>query len=424
VVVGGWEAVMAGEQQADGPSPADCWAPGSVSRPATGSGPLTGLTLAVKDMIFLEGHVSSFGHARWRETHEPSPTTAPILARLLAAGASMTGLAKLDQLAYSIIGNAGEGVPPLNPLYPERFTCGSSSGPAAAVAAGLADVGIGTDTGGSIRAPAAACGLFGLRPTHGAISSEGVLPLAPSFDVVGVLARDLAPLRQVMDTLITGTDGDLANLAADTIPRRLVVPADCLAGVSAETADAVRAVATALASAGACELAKEELGAFISDDVADLFARVQGRQVWSAHGPWLTRNAGVLAPDVAQRVARAEKLSAEPRAQQDADARAWRAYTADLAERLPADTIAVLPVMPDFPPLRTASAAELQAFRASAFRYTAPASLTGQPELVIPVRHSASGRQVGVGILGARGSDFGLISAASRICPRRGPLEV
>jgi amidase len=252
VVVGGWEAVMAGEQQADGPSPADCWAPGSVSRPATGSGPLTGLTLAVKDMIFLEGHVSSFGHARWRETHEPSPTTAPILARLLAAGASMTGLAKLDQLAYSIIGNAGEGVPPLNPLYPERFTCGSSSGPAAAVAAGLADIGIGTDTGGSIRAPAAACGLFGLRPTHGVISSEGVLPLAPSFDVVGVLARDLAPLRQVMDTLITGTDGDLANLAADTIPRRLVVPADCLAGVSAETADAVRAVATALASAGAC----------------------------------------------------------------------------------------------------------------------------------------------------------------------------
>jgi amidase len=435
VVVGGWEAVMAGERQAvagpataapkaAGPSPADCWAPGSVSRPATGSGPLDGLTLAVKDMIFLEGHVSSFGHGRWRETHEPSPTTAPVLARLLAAGASMAGLTKLDQLAYSIIGNAGEGVAPLNPLYPERFTCGSSSGPAAAVAAGLADVGIGTDTGGSIRAPAAACGLFGLRPTHGLISAEGVLPLAPSFDVVGVLARDLAPLRQVMETLSSGLDASPADLAEDPVSRRLVVPVDCLAGVSAETSAAVCATAAALASAAGCELAEVELGAFVSDDVADLFARVQGRQVWSAHGPWLTQNAGVLAPDVAQRVARAEKLSAEPQSRQDADAAAWHAYTAALAERLPADTIAVLPVMPDFPPLRTATAAELQAFRIRALRYTAPASLAGRPELVIPVRHVASDRQVGVGILGPAGSDLGLISAASRVCPPRGPLEI
>lgn len=183
------------------PQPGDCWAPGSVSVPAAGSGPLSGWSLAVKDMIAVEGHVSSFGHPRWRETHAPSTSTAPALAALLAAGASVAGLAKLDQLAWSLTGSAGEGVAPRNPLYPDRLTGGSSSGPAAAVAAGLADAGIGTDTGGSIRVPAAACGLFGLRTTHGLISTRGVLPLAPSFDVVGILARGLGQLGQLLEVM-------------------------------------------------------------------------------------------------------------------------------------------------------------------------------------------------------------------------------
>src|SRR5216684_4851903 len=166
-----------------------CWVPDTVGLPATGPGPLDGMTVAVKDMIGVAGHVSSFGHPRWRATHSASEETAPAVSRLLAAGASVAGLAKLDQLAYSLIGNAGEGTAPLNSQYPDRFTGGSSSGPAAAVAAGLADVGLGTDTAGSIRVPAASCGLFGFRPSHGLVSAHGVLPLAPSFDVVGVLAE-------------------------------------------------------------------------------------------------------------------------------------------------------------------------------------------------------------------------------------------
>src|SRR5580704_3429458 len=133
---------------------AECWVPGTFRRPATGTGPLDGCTLAVKDMLAIEGHVSSFGHPRWRDTHGPATQTAPAVTRLLAAGASIAGLAKLDQLAWSIIGNVGEGVAPLNAVYPDRFTGGSSSGPAAAVAVGLASAGIGSDTGGSIRVPA------------------------------------------------------------------------------------------------------------------------------------------------------------------------------------------------------------------------------------------------------------------------------
>ena len=123
---------------------AACWVPDSVSLRATGRGPLDGVTVAVKDMIAVAGHVSSFGHPRWRATHSPGDENAPVLCGLLAAGASVAGLAKLDQLAYSLIGNAGEGLAPLNSRYPGRFTGGSSSGPAAAVAAGLAEAGLGT----------------------------------------------------------------------------------------------------------------------------------------------------------------------------------------------------------------------------------------------------------------------------------------
>src|SRR5215467_53034 len=148
----------------------NCWVPNSFPIASTGEGVLSGKTVAVKDLVDYAGHKVSFGLARWRDTHEASRETAPILTQLLEAGGSISGFTKLDQLAYSLIGNVCEGTPPLNSLYPDRFTGGSSSGPAAAVAAGLADIGLGTDTAGSIRVPAASCGLFGLRPTHGAIS--------------------------------------------------------------------------------------------------------------------------------------------------------------------------------------------------------------------------------------------------------------
>jgi amidase len=390
--------------------PADCWAPGSVALAATGSGPLDGRTVAVKDMFAVEGHVSSYGHPRWRQTHGPAERTAPVVSRLLAAGASAAGLAKLDQIAWSIIGNVSEGIAPLNPAYPDRFTCGSSSGPASAVACGLADIGIGTDTGGSVRAPAAACGLFGLRPTHGAISTDGVLPLAPLFDTVGIFTRDLPQLARVLSLLSERNGG-----AGPT--ERLIVPADCLDSVSTETAEAVRIVAAVLAESAGCDLAEERLAEFFSDEAADVFARNQGRQVWNALGPWLADNLDALAPDVAGRVRRAEQLAAAPQSEREADERIWHAYTGALSGRLPAGTVAVVPVLADLPPLRTATPEELAEFRVTTFRFTAPASLTGRPELVVPFHHAASGKQLGVGLLGWRGSDAELIRLGSAAEP-------
>jgi amidase len=398
--------------------PAACWVPGSVSLQATGRGPLDNVTVAVKDMISVAGHVSSFGHPRWRVTHSPGQENAPALSRLLDAGASVTGLAKLDQLAYSLIGNAGEGVAPLNSRYPGRFTGGSSSGPAAAVAAGLTEAGLGTDTAGSIRVPAAACGLFGFRPTHGLVSTRGVLPLAPSFDVVGVLTRRAALLGQVMEVLLAPSGPAPGPMTI----RAVRVPSDCLAGVSPELSAAVQATARAIAEASGCAVSQCSLSSFINEEAADLFARIQGREVWQTHGSWLSGNRQFLAPDVRSRVERAEALS---RAGPDqADEQAWRDYPPRLGGVLPADSVAVLPVIADLPPLRSAGPEELQAFRAGALRFTAPASLAGRPELVVPVHHRSSGRRFGVGVLGPESGDLALLQIARLVCPEDAALAV
>src|SRR6187431_2451150 len=178
-----------------------CLTPDSVGMKPTGNGKLDGKTFVVKDLFAIKGHISSFGNARWRETHLASEATSPIITKLLTAGAHLIGTAKQDQLAGSLVGNIGEGEAPINSLYPNRFTGGSSSGSAAAVAGGLVDFALGTDTAGSVRVPAAACGIYGLRPTYNAISSEGVLPWGKSFDAVGILSQEVRLIREVFEIL-------------------------------------------------------------------------------------------------------------------------------------------------------------------------------------------------------------------------------
>lgn len=394
-----------------------CWVTDSFSMTSAKTGVLGESTVALKDLFSIAGHVPSFGHPRWRETHRAETETAPVVSRLLDAGASIRGLAKMDQLAYSLIGNVGEGEAPRNPLHPDRFTGGSSSGSAAAVAGGLADVGMGTDTAGSIRVPAASCGIFGIRPTHGLVDSTGVLPLAPSFDVVGVLTRDPALLRTVLEVL-TGPLQDEMDV------REVRVPADVLAETGPEVAGAVRGTAAAVAEAVEGRVVERDLGAFVNGEVADLFARVQGREIWAVHADWIAANKEFLVDDVRTRLDRAEALSSGPEAERSADVRARERYRAEFSEFTSDDSITVLPVMPDLPPRRDATAGELSAFRVGAFRYSAPSSLAGVPEVVIPVLHVASGRRLGIGLVGGHHRDGGLVRAAMSVCPDGKVLEI
>jgi len=164
--------------------------------------PLAGLSFAVKDLIAVRGCRMGCGNPHWAARQEPSPVHALVVQQLLAAGARCLGTTWLDEFAFGLAGeNAWGGTPP-NPRAPGRIPGGSSSGSAAAVALGEADLALGTDTAGSIRAPASWCGLWGLRPSHGAVSTEAVAPLAPSLDTVGLFASSCETLQRGMATLL------------------------------------------------------------------------------------------------------------------------------------------------------------------------------------------------------------------------------
>lgn len=181
-----------------------------VKLPPTAPGPLDGLRFAMKDIIDLAGHRSSCGNPDWAKTHPPAAANAICVDQLLRAGAQCIGKALSDELAFSLDGENYFYGAPLNPRAPHHVTGGSSSGSASAVACGLADFALGTDTGGSVRVPAANCGIFGLRPSHGFISMAGVIPFAPGFDTVGLLAESADLLTRIGSILLaTPVAGDV-----------------------------------------------------------------------------------------------------------------------------------------------------------------------------------------------------------------------
>jgi amidase len=171
----------------------------------TSSGPLSGLTFAVKDIIDIAGRRTGGGNPDWRKTHPPAAVNAVCVDLLLNAGARFAGKTLTDELAFSLNGENHFYGAPLNPRARDRVSGGSSSGSASAVSCGIVDFALGTDTGGSVRVPAANCGIFGLRPSYGTVSVAGVMPLAPSFDTVGVLARSSEILEKAA-SLLTGRD--------------------------------------------------------------------------------------------------------------------------------------------------------------------------------------------------------------------------
>ena len=158
-------------------------------------GPLAGLAFAAKDLYDVAGVITGCGNPDWIRTHEPAGTTAPAVETLLAAGATLVAKTLTDELAYSINGENHHFGTPVNVNAPGRIPGGSSSGSASAVAGGMVDFALGSDTGGSVRVPASFCGIYGLRTTHGRISLDAIQALAPSFDTVGWFARDAAPVE-------------------------------------------------------------------------------------------------------------------------------------------------------------------------------------------------------------------------------------
>ncbi|XP_054777787.1 outer envelope protein 64, mitochondrial isoform X1 [Prosopis cineraria] len=163
---------------------------------------LSGLTFAIADIFDVKDYVTGFGNPDWERTHEVAGKTAMVVTALLKSGATCVGKTVMDELSFGISGENKHYGTPTNPQMPSCIPGGSSSGSAVAVAAGLVDFSIGTDTTGGVRIPASFCSILGFRPSHGAISTVGVLPHAQSLDTVGWFARDPSVLCQVGDVLL------------------------------------------------------------------------------------------------------------------------------------------------------------------------------------------------------------------------------
>ena len=373
--------------------------------PAASTGPLADLRFGVKDLFDVAGYPTGGGSPIVLAMSGIKTRTAPTVQKLLDAGARFVGKTVTDEFAFSMNGNNAHFGAPINGAAPERITGGSSSGSAAAVSSGLCDFALGTDTGGSVRAPANHCGLYGLRPTHGRVSLEGALDLAPSLDTCGWFARDIATFARVADVLL---DTDPAPLPAHV---RLLWPKDLWAMIDTPVVHAlegaIRRVQAVLGDATPVDgVALESWDAMYWH-----FRYLQGREAWLTDGPIIARHAPPLGPGVAERFAWSRDVTDA----QVVDARAFRlAFRAQLEALLGNDGVLLMPSMPDIAPLRSAPEAGLEDYRNRSIRMLCVAGLAGMPQLSMPLA-TRGGAPLGLSLLGPAGADRSLIACAERI---------
>ncbi len=367
------------------------------------AGPLSGQTFVVKDNIDVAGQSTGNGHPLWASTHPPARCNAVVVDRLLAAGAHLVGKAHMDEMAYSLLGANPHYGAPINPAAPERHPGGSSSGSAVAVAAGLVSFAIGTDTAGSCRAPAAFCGVFGFRSSHGAIPMEGVVPLAPSLDVIGWFARDLDRMASIGDVLLPEDLDDRGYNEA-------VFLTDAFQGV--ETAFAAAAApAVDLLERGPTREAR--LGEDFFTTALAHFRNLQAHEAWVSHGAWIATQHPTFGKGVEERFAIASKVTWE----QKQAALAFGAEARARFDALLSETgFIVLPTTPFRSPLLGESEEQLDAKRYQMMRLFLLASYFGLPQISLPLPTKEA--PVALSFIGRRGSDRQLLAFAQRFCAR------
>jgi amidase len=360
-------------------------------------GPLAGLTFAVKDLFDVAGAKTGWGNPDRVRDAAPAVSTAPAVLAPLMAGARLIGKTHTDEIACGMFGMNPHFGTPINPQAPQRVPGGSSSGSASAVAAELCDFALGSDTGGSVRVPASFCGLYGLRTTYGRISTAGVMPMAPSFDTVGWLARDATLLRRVGEVYF-------GRIAPAAMPR-LTLARDAFDIPVRAIGEALLPIARALGAAQETTLFAHGI-----DEWLDTFRPLQLHELWSTHGAWSTAPGRVLSEAVRQRIELASTVN-------PADVAAATVRREALTRRLIAllgDGLIVIPTAHDLPPTRDAPVSAQVTFREKTLALTCVASLARLPQINLPVT-KVGGCPVGLSLIGRPGSDETLLSVAEEL---------
>jgi amidase len=382
--------------------------PHNLDAPIRGAanGPLAGLTAVVKDMYDIAGSRTGGGNPEWLAAQKPAARHANAVERILAAGATITGKTICDEFFYSVSGvNAHYGAPP-NVRAPGRIPGGSSSGSAAACGANACDFALGSDTGGSIRVPAAFNGVYGLRPTHGRIDLTGAMAMAPSFDVAGWFAGGPGVLRRVGSVLLQG-----APVRAPV--QRLLIAEDAFAQADREVAELGRVFLERCADL----LPPPEKVTIAPADTAGLdswreaFRIIQAKEVWEAFGSFIVQARPKLGPGIKERMEFAATVTAgqaERSREIAAAARAW------IRTIVPPGAIVVMPTAPSIAPPLAATGDALEQFRVRTMRLTCTAGIAGLPQITLPIG-TVSGCPAGLSFIGWPSADEVLLALACEI---------
>jgi aspartyl-tRNA(Asn)/glutamyl-tRNA(Gln) amidotransferase subunit A len=328
--------------------------------------PGDGIRLGVKDLFDTTGLRTTYGSAIF--AHHVPDRTAGAVARLEAAGYTVVGKTSLHEFAYGITSENEHFGDVENPLAADRYPGGSSGGSAAALAAGLCDAALGTDSAGSIRIPAACCGIAGFKPTHGLVPMDGCWPLAPSFDTGGPMARDVAACAAMM--------GPLAGLSADRVGLEDVNLAVAWLGDAAPGVRArIEAAATAFPRKTEIEFP------LMPANIDPAFQR----EVAKVHRDLFSEHPGLYGANVRWKVERALEVADD---EYEESVAARERYRAVAAEALDGFDLLLVPTIGTVAPSRSLPEREL---RPSVLRFTEPFSVLGWPALALPCGEAEDG---------------------------------
>lgn len=376
----------------------------------TGSGTLNGLTFAVKDLIDMAGHVTGCGNPTWRAGHPPAINHAVCVEQLLFAGARCVGKTLTDELAFSLLGENFFYGTPLNPRAPDRVPGGSSCGSASAVACGLADFALGTDTGGSVRIPSSNCGIFGFRPTHGRVSVAGVNPLAPTFDTVGILAGEPAILIRAA-SVVLGIDA-AGKQEPQTV--HLISEAFQLCDPDLRTAlegplEKLQKLFGKRLCSTSLRLIDEETNAPGLDLWREIYRVLQGAEAQSCLGAWVATAGAEFGPLIRQAFQMSQSLD---RTRVAAMIRRRETYFQRMNSFLSDRDLLCIPTAPCAAPIKGTIKSREQAGHSYYPRTLSLTSLSGvarMPQVTLPVVE-VSGAPVGLSFLARSGEDAFLLA--------------
>jgi aspartyl-tRNA(Asn)/glutamyl-tRNA(Gln) amidotransferase subunit A len=346
------------------------------------------IPLAVKDLFDTAGLRTTYGSAIFRH-HVPN-RSAEAVVRLERAGYAVVGKTNLHEFAYGITSENPHYGHVVNPLDETRTPGGSSGGSAAALAAGLCDLALGTDSAGSIRIPAACCGVVGFKPTYGLVGTDGVFPLAPSYDCAGPMARTVAECARAMEALVPGF-GPVEPVELDGI--RAGVAWLELADPSVRVRVADAAAAFGRATEVELELLPKETYAVFMREAADVH-----RELFAEHRE-------LYGDNVRTKVERCLTVTNE---EYDAGLRARERYRAGALAALGGVELLVVPTLAFVAP--RAGTPELD-LREAMIRLTYPFSALGWPALALPCGPAEDGLPASVSLVGRPGSDALVLAA-------------